>query len=72
MQIILSQIRFAKSSCVQTRMGGEIDAFPGQDEDFYEYGKWGGGAMNSDEFTQLPKYKQHNTEVYLKKHDLLK
>lgn len=25
MQIILSQIRFAKSSCVQTRMGGEID-----------------------------------------------
>lgn len=61
-------------------MGGHIDqveqllrsAFPGQDEDFYEYGKWGGGAMNSDEFTQLPKYKQHNTEVYLKKHDLLK
>lgn len=25
MQIILSQIRFAKSSCIQTRMGGEID-----------------------------------------------
>lgn len=22
------------------------DAFPGQSEDFYNYGKWAGGAMN--------------------------
>ena len=28
-------------------------AFPGQSEDFYKYGKWGGGATSSDAFLKL-------------------
>ena len=39
-------------------MGSHVDkmeerlrsAFPGQSEDFYKYGKWGGGATSSDAF----------------------
>lgn len=29
-------------------------AFPGRNEEFYEYGKWGGGAFNSEVFEELP------------------
>lgn len=43
-------------------MGSHIDeiesilreCFPEQDEKFYEYGKWGGGAMDSEAFNKLP------------------
>ena len=42
------------------------DAFPGMDDDFYEYGKWGGGTFNSDKFDQLPKEEQDAIEEYLR------
>ena len=41
------------------------DAFPGQSEEFYEYGKWGGGAFNSDAFRQLPVEEQNAIWAYL-------
>ena len=42
------------------------EAFPGMDDDFYEYGKWGGGAFNSDKFDQLSKEEQDAIEEYLR------
>ena len=41
------------------------EAFPGMDDDFYEYGKWGGGAFNSDKFDQLPFELQKEITDYL-------
>ena len=47
------------------------EIFPGQDEKFYEYGKWGGGAMDSDSYYNLPKETQDSIEEYLKIKGLL-
>lgn len=41
------------------------EAFPGMDDDFYEYGKWGGGAFYSDAFRQLPVEEQNAIWAYL-------
>ena len=39
-------------------------AFPGRDEVFYEYGKWGGGAFNSEVFEELPFERQKSIENF--------
>jgi hypothetical protein len=39
---------------------------PGQDEKFYEYGKWGGGAMDSKAFNKLPIEERLAIEDYLR------
>ena len=41
------------------------DSFPGMPEEFYEYGKWGGGAFNSTAFRSLPIEERMNVEDYL-------
>ena len=41
------------------------DAFPGRDDDFYECGKWGGGALNSDAFKELSEEEQNAITNYL-------
>ena len=41
------------------------EAFPGMDDDFYEYGKWGGGAFNSYAFNELPIEMQDEITEYL-------
>ena len=41
------------------------DAFPGPDDDFYECGKWGGGALNSDAFEELSEEEQNAITNYL-------
>lgn len=54
-------------------MGGHIEevedllreAFPGKEQDFYEYGKWGGGATESDEFEKLSESEQSRILDYL-------
>ena len=46
-------------------------AFPGMEEEFYEYGKWGGGAFNSEAFRQLPAEGQDAIWDYLEKLGLL-
>lgn len=48
------------------------EAFPGRDEKFYEYGKWGGGAFNSDAFEKLPLDKQQEIYNYLSNLQLYK
>ena len=47
------------------------DAFPGQSEEFYEYGKWGGGALNSDAFEKLSEEERGRVEEYLTQIGLL-
>lgn len=44
--------------------------FPGQSEDFYKYGKWGGGATDSKTFGELPKKEQRKIKNYLKRNGL--
>lgn len=59
-------------------MGGHIEevedllreAFPGKEQDFYEYGKWGGGATESDEFKDLNNEEKRDIINYLKKNGL--
>lgn len=46
------------------------DAFPGKSREFYEYGKWGGGLMDSYSFKKLPKDQQEAIREYLKAHKL--
>ena len=41
------------------------DAFPGRDDDFYECGKWGGGALNSDAFEKLSEEERGRVIDYL-------
>ena len=41
------------------------ESFPGRDEEFYEYGKWGGGAFNSSAFDTLPIEVQDSIQLYL-------
>lgn len=41
------------------------DAFPGESDDFYNYGKWGGGATNSSAFEELSKEEQKSIINYL-------
>ena len=40
-------------------------SFPGRDDDFYECGKWGGGALNSDAFEELSEEEQNAITNYL-------
>ena len=40
-------------------------SFPGRDDDFYECGKWGGGALNSDAFNELSEEEQNAITNYL-------
>lgn len=47
-------------------------AFPGRDEEFYEYGKWGGGAFNSEAFEKLPLDEQQEIYNYLSNLQLYK
>lgn len=59
-------------------MGGHIEeieelyreAFPNEDEEFYEYGKWGGGAINSQEFENLSDIEKEEIMNYLMEQDL--
>lgn len=46
------------------------DAFPGQSEDFYNYGKWAGGGYESDEFKALSMDERLKTYDYLKQTNL--
>ena len=46
-------------------------AFPGQDEKFYKYGKWGGGVFDSEAFRKLPADEQDAIWEYLEKLGLL-
>ena len=41
-------------------------AFPGQSEDFYRYGRWGGGAVDSDAFKNLTQAERDAIRKYLK------
>ena len=45
-------------------------AFPGQSEDFYKYGKWGGGATSSDAFENLTQSEKEKINEYLIKNNL--
>ena len=47
-------------------------AFPGESNDFYRYGKWGGGAYNSTAFRNLPYAEQSAVQDYLRKQGLYK
>lgn len=47
------------------------DAFPGKPEEFYTYGKWGGGITDSYRFQQLPSATQDRILKYLNDHNLL-
>lgn len=47
------------------------DAFPGKPEEFYTYGKWGGGITDSYRFQKLPLAEQDRIKKYLKDHNLL-
>ena len=42
------------------------ECFPGYEEEFYEYGKWGGGAFSSTAFEELPMEEQKAIENYLR------
>ncbi|MBO5312279.1 MAG: hypothetical protein J6A91_09545, partial [Bacteroidales bacterium] len=46
------------------------ESFPGRDEEFYEYGKWGGGAFNSDGFKELSSQEKNQIITYLKRNGL--
>lgn len=46
------------------------DAFPGKPEEFYTYGKWGGGITDSYRFKRLPPATQRKIKKYLKDHKL--
>ena len=60
-------------------MGSHIDeletmlreAFPGESDEFYEYGKWGGGAFDSDAFDELPLSEQYKIIQYLQNNGLM-
>lgn len=41
------------------------ETFPGESEEFYRYGKWGGGAYNSSAFDKLSDDEQQNIFNYL-------
>ena len=45
-------------------------AFPGETEDFYKYGKWGGGVEESEEYNNLSLEEKNKIEIYLKKNNL--
>ncbi len=47
------------------------ESFPGRDEEFYEYGKWGGGAFNSKAFDNLNKEDQNRIYSYLRELGIL-
>ena len=47
------------------------ESFPGRDEEFYEYGKWSGGAFNSKAFNNLNKEDQNRIYSYLRELGLL-
>ena len=41
------------------------DVYPGKSEDFYRYGRWGGGVYNSPAFQRLPESEQQAIYDYL-------
>ena len=45
-------------------------AFPNESNDFYRYGKWGGGAFDSDVFNALPEAEQKAVFRYLSENNL--
>lgn len=46
------------------------DAFPGEQEAFYKYGKWGGGISDSEAFKKLPVQEQNEIKKYIKNNNL--
>ena len=44
--------------------------FPGESNDFYRYGRWTGGAFNSEAFDNLPATEKRNILKYLQKNKL--
>ena len=46
-------------------------AFPGQDEEFYEYGKWGGGAFNAEAAKTLADVRKAMQINYFEDADLI-
>lgn len=46
------------------------DAFPGEKEEFYKYGKWGGGISDSEAFKKLPVQEQDEIKKYIKDNKL--
>ena len=59
-------------------MGNHIDeietilreCFPGQEEKFYEYGKWGGGLQHTEAFKELSRGERRSINKYLRKEHL--
>ena len=59
-------------------MGAHVDEIenilrecrPGQDEKFYEYGKWGGGLQHTEAFKELSKSEQRHINNYLRREHL--
>lgn len=47
-------------------------AFPGATEDFYKYGKWGGGVKTSEEFNNLSSNEKGKINKYLQDNNLEK
>ena len=47
------------------------NTFPGESNDFYRYGRWTGGAFNSDAFDNLSETERNAIRKYLKKHKLI-
>lgn len=60
-------------------MGSHVDeletmlreAFPGESDEFYEYGKWGGGAFDSSAYYDLSSSERNEINKYLKSMGLL-
>lgn len=46
------------------------EAFPGESDDFYNYGKWAGGATDSSAFRELSQEEQQEIKDFLKEHKL--
>lgn len=47
------------------------DLFPGESEDFYRYGKWGGGLTETEAFNNLSNAERKAIQRYLIKNKLL-
>ncbi|MFR5660792.1 MAG: hypothetical protein ACLUDU_23440, partial [Butyricimonas faecihominis] len=47
-------------------------AFPAETEDFYKYGKWGGGVEKSEEFNNLSSDEKGKINKYLHDNNLEK
>ena len=47
------------------------DAFPGKPDEFYTYGRWGGGITDSYRFKRLESATRDKIKQYLADHNLL-